>query len=309
MEYLQERKIKINRDTEYKNLYSWCLNEFDEKNPSIQRQDLIPFNWRFWFTGTSLQLSNKLTVTRDWKTDTSDASKSKSIYCNFYSGICLDGKNLTRDVSFSIFGTARKITEFNVTIDELKDSTAEEVCWFFAFPSYVSEGTDFQKEIEPDYAGFSIQLKAEKFNELVKLIENRSIDSVRLSISKIDGVYAQWTPTITTQYAKILTLDNIVDDVDLKEFEGTTVGKVGEFDISFITHSKLNIKQDSRSIDFNNEFNNDEDEDDVEKSFFNTPKIIPNNNDANLYQIIKLFNNIKIAVWFVFVALLLLLLK
>ena len=150
-------------------------------------------------------------------------------------------------------------------------------------------------------------MKSKKFNELVKLIENRSIDSVRLSISKIDGVYAQWTPTITTQYAKILTLDNIVDDVDLNEFEGTTVGKVGEFDISFITHSKLNIKQDSRSIDFNNEFSNDEDE--AAKSFFNTPKIIPNNNEANLNQIIKLFNSLKIAVWFVFAALLLLLFK
>ena len=72
----------------------------------------------------------------------------------------------------------------------------------------------------------------------------------------------------------------------------------------------MNIKQDSRSIDFNNEFNNDEDDDvDVEKSFFNTPQVIQNNNDANLYQIIKLFNNIKIAVWFVFAALLLLLFK
>ena len=307
MEYLQERKIKINRVTEHKNLYSWCLNEFDEKNTSIQKKDLIPFNWRFWFTGTSLQLSNKLTVIRDGKTDTSDASKSKSIYCNFYSGICLDGENLIRDVSFSIFGTARRIYEFNVTIDELRDSTAEEVCWFNAFPSYVSEGDDFQKEIEPDYAGFSIQLKSEKFNELVKLIENRAIDSVRLSVSKIDGVYAEWTPTITTQYAKILTANNIVDDVNLQDFEGTTVGKVGEFDISFSTHSKLNIKQDSRPMDFNAKFFNDEDE--PEKSFFNTPKIIPNNNDANLFQIIKLFNSLKIAVWLIFAALLLILLK
>lgn len=309
MEYLQERKIKLNRDTKHKSLYSWCLNEFDEKNTSIQKKDLIPFKWGFRFTGTSLKLSNKLTLTRDSQNDTSDASKSKSIYGNFYSGICLDGKNLDDDVTFSIFGTARKISEFNVTINEQKDSTAEEVCWFNAFPSYVSEGADFQEEIEPDFAGFSIQLKSEKFNEIVKLIENRSIDSVNLYISKIEGVYAEWTPTITTQYAKILTPNNIVDDVDLKDFEGTTVGKVGEFDISFLTHSRLNIKQDLRPIDFDNEFRNDDDETETEKSFFNIPKINPNNIDANLYQIIKLFHSLKIAVWLVFAALLLLLLK
>lgn len=307
MEYLQERKIKINRNTEHKSLYSWCLNEYDEKNTSIQRKDLIPFQWRFWFIGASLQLSNKLTVKRDWKTDVSDASKTKTIYGNFYSGICMDGENLIDDVTFSIFGTARIITEFSVTINELSDSNTEEVCWFNAFPSYVSEGPEFQKVIEPDYCGFSIQLGSEKFNELVKLIENRSIDSIRLSASNIDGVYAEWTPTIKTQSAKILTSRNIIDDIELKDFEGPIVGKVGEFDISFMTQKKLNINQDSRPIDFNKEFNIDEDAN--EKGFFNTPKLINKSNDVNLNQIIKLFNSLKIAVWFVFAALLLLLFK
>jgi hypothetical protein len=212
MDYLLERKVKINTEPEYKSLYSWCLNEFDD-NDKLIGSDLVPFAWRFWFTGTSLQVITKLEVERDFETDKTKTSTTKTIRGKFYSGICFDGKNITDEVVFSIFGTARTVKEFSVSISEAK-SDKEEVCWFTAIPSYESEGAEFQKEIENDYVGFDIYVHSEKFNELVKLVESCSLNSVSFSVKGVDGLYARWTPTIKTYTAKILTSDNAIEGVD-----------------------------------------------------------------------------------------------
>lgn len=306
MEYLLERKVKINKEPEYKSLYSWCLNEFDDNDKVIGR-DLVPFAWRFWFTGTSLSVTTKLDVERDFETDKSKASTSKSIRGKFYSGICFDGKNLADEVVFSVFGTARTIKEFSVSISEAK-SDKEEVCWFTAFPSYESEGAEFQKEIENDYAGFDIYVHAEKFNELVKLVESRSLNSVSFSVKGVDGVYAEWTPTIKTYVAKFLTSSNVIEGIGETEFECPTVSKVEEFSINFTSQTSLNLKQNLPSIDFSKAFD-DNFEDDFEDEKLNIPQTNNPPNSINLLPLLQVVKSLKVVLWFVFAALLFLLLK
>jgi hypothetical protein len=306
MDYLLERKVKINKEPEYKSLYSWCLNEYDDNDKVIGR-DLVPFAWRFWFTGTSLHVKTKLDVERDFETDKSKASTSKSISGKFYSGICFDGKNLTDEVVFSVFGTARTIKEFSVSISEAK-SDKEEVCWFTAFPSYESEGAEFQKEIENDFAGFDIYIHSEKFNELVKLVESRSLNSVSFSVKGVDGVYAEWTPTIKTYVAKFLTSSNVVEGIGESKFECPTVSKVEEFSISFNSQTLLNLKQNLPNIDFSKAFDeNFEDDFEIEKS--NITQTNSPTNIVNLQPLIQVIKSLKVAMWFVFAALLFLLLK
>ena len=306
MDYLLERKVKINTEPEYKSLYSWCLNEFDD-NDKLIGHDLIPFAWRFWFTGTSLQVTTKLEVERDSEADKSKASTTKTIRGKFYSGICFDGKNLADEVGFSIIGTSRTIKEFSVSINEIK-SDKEEICWFTAIPSYVSEGAEFQKEIEKDYAGFDIHIHAEKFNELVKLVETRSLNSVSFSVKGVDGVYAPWTPTITTYVAKILTHDNVIDGIDATKIECPTASKVEEFSINFNSQISLSLKQNLPSIDFSKAFDDDiEDDFENDKLYTNQPNISPN--IVNLQPLIQVVKSLKIAMWFVFGALLLLISK
>ncbi len=306
MEYLFERKVKINREPKYKNLYSWCLNELDD-NGNLIGQDLVPFSWGFWFTGTSLQVSTKLDVERDFSSNKSIASTSKTIIGKFYSGVCFDGKNLVDEVVFSMFGTGRTLKEFYVSISEAK-SDDEEVCWLTAIPSYESEGAEFQSEIEKDYVGFQICIHSEKFNELVKLVESRSLSSVNFRVKGVDGVYAQWTPTIKTYSAKILTSDNVIEGIGETEFECPIVSKVEEFSINFNSQVSLNLKQNLLGTDLSKVFEY-EISDNSEDKKLNSDQEINQPNLISLQPIIKVVKSLKVVLWFIFAALFFLLLK
>lgn len=306
MDYLLERKVKINRDTKHKSLYSWCLNEYDEKGEIVGR-DWVPFSWGFRFTGTSLYVSNRINIKRDDETEKSNASNSKTINGKFSSGICFDGENLNDVATFSIFGTARTIKEFSFTIFEAKDDD-EEACWLAVTPSYESEDASMRRVIEADFAGFEIYLKAEKFNRLVQLVENRSVDSVGMYVRYIDGVYADWTPTIKTSSAKFLTSDKLIEGVEGTNFEGTVVTRVGDFDISFTTQAILNTKQFLPTIDIVKEFEDDSDED-FEDIDSNNSQASVKNNDAVLQQLTQVVKSLKTVLWFVFAVLVFLLLK
>jgi hypothetical protein len=306
MDYLLERKVKINRDTKHKSLYSWCLNEYDEKGAIVGR-DWVPFGWGFRFTGTSLYVSTRININRDDETEKSSASNSKTINGKFSSGVCFDGENLIDVATFSIFGTARTIKEFGFTINEAKDED-EEACWLAVIPSYESEDASMRRVIEADYAGFEIYLKSEKFNQLVQLIENRSVDSVGMYVRYIDGVYADWTPTIKTSSAKFLTSDKLIDGVEGTNFEGTVVTRVGDFDISFNTQATLNTKQFLPTIDFAKEFDDDSPTDFDEGSSNNYQASVKND-DAVFQQLIQIVKSLKTALWFVFAVLLFLLFK
>jgi hypothetical protein len=110
------------------------------------------------------------------------------------------------------------INEFSVSIRESK-TVEDEYCLLTAIPSYETEGINFESVIEKDFLGIDFSLGVEKFNELVRLIENKSIDSLEFSMSSVAGFYAEWTPTISTRSAKILTVDNPVEGVDVKSIK------------------------------------------------------------------------------------------
>jgi hypothetical protein len=301
MDYQLDKKITINKDTKHKSLYQWCLNEVNA-NGSLDNRDLIPFRWSLYFTGTSLQVSTSVNVVRDSKTDEIKSVKSTNIYGKFYSGICRDGENLSDDVEFSIFGTDRKVNEFSVTISETQDAS-NEACWLTAIPSYETENVNFCKVIENDFIGFDINLETEKFNELVRLIETRAIDSVRLIARNVNGIYSEWTPTITTHSVKVLTTDNVIDGVDINQFEGSTAGLIGDFNIQFTTQIPLSIKQHLPDVDFANEFN-DEKYEDVTHS--NDNRAASNESMGSLTEVV---GKLKTALWCVVIALVFLLLK
>lgn len=302
MNYQLEKKITINRDTKHKSLYEWCLNEIGTDG-KLQTRDLIPFRWGLYFTGTSLQVSTSVNVVRDSKTDETKSVKNTSIYGKFYSGICRDGENLSDDVEFSIFGTDRTVKEFSVTINETSDDM-QEACWLTAFPSYETEDANFCKYYEDDFIGFQINLSKDKFNELVNLIENRAIDSVKLITKNVCGIYSDWTPTITTRAVKVLTTDNVIDGADVKDFEGTTATLVGDFNIQFTTQVPLNIKPHLPNVDFANEFSEDNLKNEV---YSNSASPTATNNSIKVLT--ELVGKVKTVLWCIFVVLLLLLSK
>lgn len=55
MKHNTELKVSFTNDTEYKSLYPWCLQEFDDEENKIGR-DQIPWEWTQWFHAKFLLL-------------------------------------------------------------------------------------------------------------------------------------------------------------------------------------------------------------------------------------------------------------
>lgn len=314
MECLLERKVKINRDTKT-HFNEWCLNEFDENDKQVGF-DFIPFKLDLSFTCVSFQASTRVHINNltDKKSpqiianliNQSEAYIDKIILGKFKSGSLSDKGDLINEDQFSIFGTARLINEFNVVIMQTSVES-EETCWLTVIPSHKSEGYDFKQTIEKDYAGFEVYLTSNKFNELAKLIEARSIDSAALTMRNVDGVYSKDYPTITTHYEiKFLTNENVIEGLENSKYEGTTIQKVGNFNIEFTTAASFSSKQGFESTEILKQCESNFNED-LEN--INTVK---NNSEKNTFEfqpLLKAINNLKIVLWFLFAALLFLLLK
>lgn len=315
MDYFLERKVKINRNTESKNFYTWCLNEFDENDKQIG-PDWEPFRQSLSFTLASLQVTTDLHIDNltDGKSpqiisnliDQSKSSSYKSIQGKFYSGSLDDNGHLINKDQFSILGTARTIKEFHVVIMQLRDESAE-TCFLIVNPSYESEGFDFRKIIEKDIAAFEVYLAEAKFNKLAKLIEDRSIDSATLSVRNVEGVYAPHYPTISNHYEiKFLTSKDVVQGLENTNFEGTATQRVGNFSIKLTTSFSSIFNYEFESNKYSKQLESECDEN-LEKT--NSLKISSESIAIYLQPLLKAIENIKFVIWFVFVALIFLLFK
>lgn len=314
MDCLLERKVKINRNTK-SHFNEWCLNEFDENDKQVGF-DFLPFKFNLSFSCVSLQASTSVHINNltDKKSpqiianliNQSEAYIDKIILGKFQSGSLSDKGDLINEDQFSIFGTARSINEFNVVIMQTSVES-EETCWLTVIPSHKSEGYNFKQTIEKDYAGFEVYLTSNKFNELAKLIEARSIDSATLTMGNVEGVYAKDYPTISNHYEiKFLTNENVIEGLENSKYEGTTIQKVGNFNIKFTSSASFSSKQVFESTEFIKKYQSNFNED---LESINTFKNNTEKNTFELQILLKAINNLKIVLWFVFAALLFLLLK
>lgn len=243
MDYLLERKIKVSTESEFEILYKWSLIEVDDNNVKTNG-DWVPFTWRLWFTATSVGVHTKLSIEDNQKNE-EDIDKHKStsaqIKCisgKLVSGYVRDGSELQGKVRYSMFGTSRIVTEFNLSIKEA-DEDEIEGCTLYAFPSYKFEGAELQTEIEPDCIGFDVRVSKNKLSELVSLIESKAVNNVGLNVSGVDGIYSHWTPTIVTSTAKVLSRDHDVVNKEDVDIEIPYVWNVREFNLTFSSKKEL----------------------------------------------------------------------
>jgi hypothetical protein len=254
MDYLLERKIKVSTESEFKSLYKWSLTEVDD-NDVKANGDWVPFTWSLWFTAKSVEVHTRLSI-EDKRKNEEDTDKTKStssqnkiISCKLVSGYVRDGSELQDKVRYSMFGTSRLITEFNLSIKEAGEDEIEG-CTLYAIPSYESEGAEFQTEIEPDYIGFDVRVSKNKLSELISLIESKAVNNVGFYASGVDGIYSHWTPTIVTSTAKVLSRDCDVLNKSEIDLEIPYVGKVREFNLTFSSKKELyKLEQDDNNYD------------------------------------------------------------
>lgn len=314
MDYFFERKVKFNIAPKYEINEGWCLSEYDESDTQVG-SDWIPFKLSLSFSLTQLKLLTDLSATCEQDLHTQIISSNLLTQDRTHIIKTILGKCNLNDISslgdrdeFSIFGTARTLKEFGVSIIAVntEDSAEyEDRCWFTVIPSYESEGYDFNKVIEKDFAGFEVFLNAKKFDELAKLIQSKSVDSACLSMRNVEGAYSRYLPTISRHYEiKLLTDCNTIEGVEKSKFKGTTVSKVGSFNIEFTSDASLSGKHNLPSIDLTDEF---KDYTDIENQ--NSLRTGDNVDKLNLSPIAEVVKGLKIPLWCIFIALIFLLIK
>lgn len=305
MNYKLDREIFVNYEPKYKGLYSWCLNEFDENNKEIDK-DLIPFSMSLYFIGSSLTVVRSLTL-EDGHTQT-----KTTIVGTMHSGICMDGENLTDDVNYSMFGTGRKIDKFNITLSQVNEGNAE-CCTLVGIPSWADDDDEIDWMGQPDYVCFNVRLSNDRFAELIRLFDSRLVDSVSLRASTVRGFYSDWSPSIKTEFVKILTSEHKVEGLDVKKFQPKVVGEVGSFELNFISLSKLNLKQGFSPLsNINKEFDNPSEEARLDQEG-QALVIQKSQSDDKFFNSIalavRLTSGLKIPLWCIFSVLVLLLLR
>jgi len=314
MEYKFEHTIRLTDEIEYKNLYSWCLNEFDENEK--KSADLIPFDWSLYFTASSLSVNRSIgiRVKRNENYEKLDSSESNSttVICGtLHSGTVENGTHLVDDVNYSMFGTSRKIKNFDLRIHQAEND--REICRVTGVPSYDYE-MDFRNKTANDFVLFDVFIEKIKFDTLVKLIESKKIESTYVRLGHVDGFYSEWSPSISTDYIKILTRGNVVENKQELKFNYPIVGNVEEFDIYLKSHSDLSLKKSFQPLDIDKTFDENKLNDDYDQKsdvvFSDQNKHeIEVNKLAQISLIKSIIGKFKLPIWLILFALLILILK
>lgn len=261
-----DKKIRLNNITKHKSLYTWCLQETDESGEQVGR-DLIPWAWSFNFTASELRLVQEFNFGERSSFDTDDSGgeeqprfqDSETITGNLHPGLCTDGINLEDEPSFSMFGTDRRIAEFRLRITAVGVGVGEkEYCHVNGFVSFTFE-IDFQDITHPDTVEIALGLSQERFDKLAGEISRKSVDVVRVRVSKVSGFYSEWSPSISTRNVKVLTRDDDqkVDIPEDCEIKLPKLGEVGEFGLTLVTRSMLNPKQSFATLNISKLFEDD----------------------------------------------------
>jgi len=331
MNYVLDKKIVFSEETENRSLYKWRLNEYDKNGTKIGR-DLIPWEWNFYLMGSSLKVVRDVLIEQQHDKDLSGntiyRAENKTVVMGvFHSGLCIDGVNLIDDVAFSMFGTDRKIKEFQIFISQ--SETEKEQCKVYGSPSYEHE-IDFRDEIASDFVQFNLTLSENKFTKIVESIESKKIDSAVIRIGQVAGFYSDWSPSISTYFVKILTNSHEVEISENSNVVLPVLGEVGTFSISFSTVNVLSVKPPSSDFDIEKEFEELQDDYISEESKTDSVQTDINHNSkfttdeineglkndfikmsiaANSDLTNKLITNLKIPLWFIFAVLVLILVK
>jgi hypothetical protein len=251
-DYHLEREVHLNQESLHKGLYSWSLQEFDGEGNKLGR-DQIPWDWSLYFTVSELRLISSIKLERTYKSNEQEENKSiiesQAITAVLHPGLCSDGKRLKDDISYSMFGTDRKIKNFGMYIEKIDSEDAKESCTLWGSVSYTFE-IDFNYETTDDTVNINIMLSPEKYNGLAEIIKMQRADVVQVRLGKVSGVYSEWSPSISTNRIKVLAsaCDQKIVVPRGCNITPAELGEVGEFSLSIIQRNKVNPKQDLTSV-------------------------------------------------------------
>lgn len=311
MDYHIENKILLSEDSEYKSLYSWSLQEFNNKGEKIGF-DQIPWRWDLNFTASELRYHYSVNKNKS-NNDEDSTQENEFITAILHPGICRDGQSLEDDVSYSMFGTNRIIKEFILRIQKIEDGGDNELCYLLGIVSYTTE-LDFRKITTDDTIDITLRLSPQRFNKIAELIKTQLIDILELALVGVPGFYSEWSPSISTENIKILSAQEepVVIKKDGCKIDPPRLGEVIEFSLVIIQRHKLNLKQDLRGVNIDKLFYDfdDSSEESIEKE--GSQESQSDKASLMLSQLTrneKALNQLRIPIWLIFIILCFLLIK
>jgi hypothetical protein len=308
MEYHLNRTIRLSLESEYKNLYSWSLQEVSGAGEQIG-MDQVPWPWSLIFSASELRYNKTLRIEReadpnDILPSSAGVSNTESISAVLHPGAIRANGNFEREATFSMFGTDRVIENFSLIIQQLQKDDSKDVCSMWGCVSYTSE-IDSRTKTEDDILQISVAVSSERFKELRELVNHVKPDVLVVRLGRVAGFYSEWSPSVSTNRIKVLTSESEhkVESPDGCDVDPPRLGEVGEFALTAMCRNTLQLKQESDSWDSGGEL------DDDEEGKLTEPD---QGQGAIIEQLAKsgaAFEKLKWPIWFIVVLLLLLYLK
>lgn len=241
MEYHIDNRVILSEDTKFKNLYQWCLQEHDDEGNEVGRNQ-IPWEWTLYFTATELIFEDRITidssVLQGEDKPTKPARMQKSIRAKLRPGHPQEGE--FDKVRYSMLGTQRLIRVFELNILKLPDTQLQERCEVLSSVSHSFE-LDFRDETTDDNVVFVLFVRPDTFARYSQAIIAGEVDEAILSVSSVEGFYADWSPSISTNSIKVLTShsEHKVEMPDSCAIVPPRVGKVGDVSLNLYRIAKL----------------------------------------------------------------------
>jgi hypothetical protein len=202
-------RVVLRTDPEYKNLYSWMLQEFDANGKQVGR-DWVPWDCDLYFTASDLRVNDTIAIepthTFGMEPDGGKRVRQRhSISATLHPGDSRRPERRRRcEPSYSMFGTNREISDIGLHIETLGEGETEERCVALGSVSYTAD-FDFRDETQPDFIVFHLYVRPETFARYIEKLNSGAVDEVVFRSSKVLGFYSDWSPSITTDKIKVLT--------------------------------------------------------------------------------------------------------
>lgn len=223
-----ERKLRLHTRPKHANLYSWAINEIDDKGNRIG-EDQIPWPWSLYFIATSGVLSDSIDLKTKYRSKDSGANAIEATERQVISvQLRPQDDGWISGTKFSMFGTDRVIRSFELAIEPLADPSEQENCTSWGSVSYTSE-IDFRTSTTDDCVVFYLSVRPDKFARYAAKVASGSVDEITFRVGSVAGFYAEWSPGISTNRVKILTRgdEQLVQLQQGVEFEPPRLGEVG----------------------------------------------------------------------------------
>lgn len=235
MDYKIDRRMRL-LIKEKRELYSWAIQEFDDRGQQLG-EDQIPWGWTLDFTATELVLGDSLTIKEEGKIEgripqKEEIAHRRRIRAKLRPGDPRDDRDWFRRTKYRMFGADREIQKFELNIVSLGSEDEQENCEAWAMVGY-TDTDDYPRLDEDDVVAFNLLVKPSTFERYAARISNGTADEVILSVGRVDGFYAAWSPGIDTREVKVLAAgeEQVVETPDSKDYAIPRIGAVGDVDL------------------------------------------------------------------------------